>query len=427
VNSNGSNGHRRVVVTGLGVVSPVGNDVETAWQNLLAGKRVVKRIEHFDPSDFLTQIGAQVADLNFEDKYEHLIARKEARRMDPNMRYALAATAQAMEDAQLRVESDEQGDTIGNIIGTGIGGLQVIYDSHKVLLEKGPMRVTPFTATHMLANMASGLVGITFNLRGPSFSIVSACATGTHVIGECAEIIRRGDADVMVAGGTEAPFTPFGLAAFHRTTALTQRNDDPEHASRPFDRDRDGFVIGEGAATLILEELEYAKQRGATILAEVVGYGATTDAHHVTMPPEGGEGAARAIRIALRKAGLSPEEVDYINAHGTSTMLNDKEETAAIKSVFGEAAYDVAISSTKSMTGHLLGAAGTLEGMVAVKSIVEGKIHPTVNLENPDLENGCDLDYVPNEMREIPVRVAMSNSFGFGGHNATIIFKAYEE
>lgn len=427
--SNGSNGYhsRRVVVTGLGTVSPVGNDVETAWKNLLAGTRVVRPIRYFDTTNFLTQIGAQVTDFNFEEKYEHLVSKKEARRMDPNMLYALAATAEAMADADLSVESNEQGDSYGNIIGSGIGGLHTIFDSHKTLLEKGPMRVSPFTATHMLANMASGIVGITFNLRGPSFAIVSACATGTHVIGECAEIIRRGDADVMVAGGTEAPFTPFGLAAFHRTTALTQRNDDPGHASRPFDRDRDGFVIGEGAATLVLESLEHAKGRGATILAEVVGYGATTDAYHFISPPEGGEGAVRAMRIALRKAGIQPEEVDYINAHGTSTLLNDKEETAAIKTVFGEAAYDVPISSTKSMTGHLLGAAGTLEGVVAVKSIVEGKVHPTLNLENPDLENGCDLDYVPGEMREMPVRIAISNSFGFGGHNATVVFKRYEE
>jgi 3-oxoacyl-[acyl-carrier-protein] synthase II len=430
-NGNGSNGNgyynRRVVVTGLGAVSPVGNDVETTWRNLLAGTRVVRPIERFDTTNFLTKIGAQVTDFNFEDRYEHLVSKKEARRMDPNMLYALAATAQAMEDAELRVESNEQGDYYGNIIGSGIGGLDTIYESHKVLLEKGPMRVSPFTATHMLANMASGIVGITFNLRGPSYAIVSACATGTHVIGECAEILRRGDADVMVAGGTEMPFTPFGLSAFHRTTALTQRNDDPDHASRPFDRDRDGFVIGEGAATLILEELEHARQRGATILAEVVGYGATTDAYHFISPPEGGEGAVRAMRIALRKAGIQPHEVDYINAHGTSTLLNDKEETAAIKTVFGEAAYDIPISSTKSMTGHLLGAAGTLEGVIAVKTIVEDKIHPTLNLENPDLENGCDLDYVPGQMRETPVRIAISNSFGFGGHNATVVFKEYEE
>ncbi len=423
--SNNGYDSRRVVVTGLGVVSPVGNDVETMWQNLLTGARVVKPIVRFDATDFLTRIGAQVENFDIGE-YEHLVSKKDARRMDLNVLYSIAATAQAMEDAELRVESAEQGEHFGNIIGTGIGGLETIFDSHKTLLEKGPMRVSPFTATYMLPNMASGVVGITFNLRAISYSIVSACATGNHVIGEAAEVIKRGDAEVMIAGGTEAPFTPFGMAAFHRTTALTQRNDDPDHASRPFDRDRDGFVIGEGAATLILESLEHAQARGATILAEVVGYGATTDAYHVSSPPEGGEGAARAMRMALRKAGLTPEDVDYINAHGTSTPINDREETAAIKTVFGEHAYHVPISSTKSMTGHLLGAAGALEAVVSVKSIVEQKIHPTINLENPDLESGCDLDYVPGAPRDLDINVVMSNSFGFGGHNATILFKRFE-
>jgi 3-oxoacyl-[acyl-carrier-protein] synthase II len=293
--------------------------------------------------------------------------------------------------------------------------------------DKGPMRVTPFTATYMLPNMAAGVVALLFNLRAISFAIVSACATGTHVIGEAAEIIRRGDADVMLAGGTEAPFTPFALAAFHRTMALTQRNDDPERASRPFDRDRDGFVIGEGAAALVLESLEHARSRGATILAEIAGYGATTDAYHYTLPPEGGEGAARAMYMALRKAELAPEDIDYINAHGTSTPANDREETAAIKSVFGEHAYRVPVSSSKSMTGHLLGAAGLLEGVISVKSILEDCVHPTINLDNPDIENGCDLDYVAEGPRSVQVQTAMSNSFGFGGHNATIIFKEFEE
>lgn len=416
---------RRVVVTGLGTVNPLGNDVATTWENMLAGKKVVKRIERFDPSDFLTQIGAQVSGFDI-GAYEHLVSKKDARRMDINMQYAVAATAQAMEDAELRVESNEQGDRYGNIVGTGIGGLETIYDSHKTLLEKGPMRVSPFTATNMLPNMASGVVGITFNLRALSFAIVSACASGNHVIGESMEVIRRGDADVMIACGTEAPFTPFGMAAFHRTTAMTTRNDDPLHASRPFDRDRDGFVIGEGAAALVLESLEHAQARGATILAEVIGYGTATDAYHVSAPPEGGEGAARAMRLALKKAGLTPEEIDYINAHGTSTPLNDMAETSAIKMVFGEQAYRVPISSVKSMTGHLLGAAGALEGIASIKTILEGKIPPTINLDNPDLARGCDLDYVPHVMREQPVRTVMSNSFGFGGHNATIIFRAFE-
>jgi 3-oxoacyl-[acyl-carrier-protein] synthase II len=425
MNNNGYNG-RRVVVTGLGAVSPLGNDVETTWQNLLAGKRVVRQIDKFDPTGFLTRIGAQVDDFDIS-QYEHLVSKKDARRMDPCMLYAIAATAQAMEDAELRVESDEQGDYYGNIIGTGIGGLHTLHEAHTVLAEKGPMRVSPFTATHMLPNMPSGMVGIIFKLRGPSYALVSACATGTQVVGECAEVIRRGDAEVMLAGATEAPFTPVGMAAFHRTTAMTQRNDDPDHASRPFDRDRDGFVIGEGAATLVLESLEHAQRRSATILAEVVGYGTSTDAYHVSAPPEGGEGAVRAMRLALGKANLQPEEVDYINAHGTSTPINDKVETAAVKKVFGEHAYRVPISSSKSMTGHLLGAAGALEAVIITKSILENRIHPTINLENPDLEDGCDLDYVAEGMRELPVRVAMSNGFGFGGHNASIIFKKWEE
>ncbi|MGB0385808.1 MAG: beta-ketoacyl-ACP synthase II [Ardenticatenaceae bacterium] len=416
--------NRRVVITGLGTVNPLGNEVSTTWQNLLIGKRIVKRIEHFDPTHYLTQIGAQVTDFDIS-QYKQLVSKKDARRMDLSSRYALAATAQAMEDAQLRVESDEQADRYGNIIGTGIGGLNVMYEAQKKLMEKGPMRVSPFTSTHMLPNIASGIIGITFNLRAISYAIVSACATGTHVIGEGMEIIRRGDADVMIVGGTEAPFTPLGMAAFHRTTAMSTRNDDPAHASRPFDRDRDGFVIGEGAATLVLESLEHAQQRGATILAEVIGYGASTDAYHLSAPSEGGEGATRAMRMALRKAALAPQEIDYINTHGTSTPLNDKAESAAIKKVFADYAYKLPVSSTKSMTGHLLGAAGALEALISVKVIQEGKIPPTINLFNPDIENGCDLDYVPHIMRQQPVRTIMSNSFGFGGHNATIILRAY--
>lgn len=415
----------RIVVTGLGAVTPLGLDVESTWQGLLAGKRVVDRITKFDATDFLTQIGAEITDFDF-GPYEEWLSPKEARRSDPNMLYAVAATAQAMEHAAIRVQSNEEGDRYGNIFGTGIGGLQTIYDSHLTLIEKGPRRVSPFTATNMLPNMASGLVGIAFNLRAISYALVSACATGSHVIGECYEVLRRGDADLMIAGGTEAPFTPFGMAAFHRTTAMTQRNDDPGHASRPFDRDRDGFVISEGSAVLVMETLDHAQARGATILAEVIGYGATTDAHHVSTPPEGGEGAARAMKQALRKAGLDPTQIDYINAHGTSTPINDREETAAIKAAFGEVAYDIPVSSTKSMSGHLLGAAGTLEAVAVVKSLLEQRIHGTLNLENPDVENGCDLDYVADGPRDIPLTYVMSNSFGFGGHNASVIFKRWE-
>jgi 3-oxoacyl-[acyl-carrier-protein] synthase II len=424
--SNHNGTARRVVVTGMGTVNPLGNDVHTTWTSLLEGRRVVKPIERFDTTHFLTKIAAQVNGFDIE-LYDHLVSKKEARRMDLNIQYAIAATAEAMNDAELRVESNAQGDEYGNIIGTGIGGLETMFDSHKTLLEKGPMRVSPFTATQMLPNMASGIVGITFNLRGPSYAPVSACATGNHSIGEAMEIIKRGDAEVMIAGGTEAPLTPFGLAAFHRTTALTTRNDDPGHASRPFDKDREGFVISEGAGIIVLESLEHAQKRGATIYAELIGYGASTDAYHTSSPPEGGEGAARAVKIALRKAGIAPEEIDYINAHGTSTPMNDKAETAAIKSALGDHAYKIPISSTKSMSGHLLGAAGALEAIVCIKTITSGMIHPTLNLENPDLENGCDLDYVPGTARKQDVNIVMSNSFGFGGHNAALIFKKYEE
>lgn len=418
--------NRRVVITGLGTVNALGNDVNTTWKCLLEGKRVVKQIEYFDTTDFLTKIGAQLTDFDIS-QYDHLVSKKDARRMDRNSHYAIAATAQALADANLSIASNQQAEAYGNIIGTGIGGLGVIYEANKKLLEKGPRRVSPFTSNHMLPNMASGLVGIIFNLRGPSYTIVSACATGTHVIGESMEIIRRGDAEVMIAGGTEAPFNPLGIAAFHRTSALSTRNDDPAHASRPFDRDRDGFVIGEGAACLVLESLSHAQQRGAHILAEVVGYGASTDAYHTSAPPEDGEGAVRAMRMALRKAALKPAEIDYINAHGTSTRLNDKVETIAIKTLFGEKAYQIPISSSKSMIGHTLGAAGAIEAVISVKTILSGQIHPTINLEHPDLEDGCNLDYVPNVTRTQPVRTVMSNSFGFGGHNATIILKAFEE
>lgn len=417
---------RRVVITGLGTINPLGHDVETSWNNLLIGARVVKPVEYFDASGYLTQIGAQVVDFDI-NTYRHLVSKKDARRMDPSSLYALVASSEAMNQANLRVESNEQGDRYGNIIGTGIGGLNVIYNAQKKLMERGPMRVSPFTSTHMLPNTPSGVVGLAFNLRGISYALVSACATGTHVIGEGMEVIRRGDADVMLVGGAEAPFTPLGMAAFHRTSAMSTRNDDPDHASRPFDRDRDGFVISEGAATLILESLDHAKERGATILAEVAGYGASTDAYHLSAPPEGGEGAARSMRMALRKAGLAANEIDYINAHGTSTILNDMAETAAIKKVFGEYAYQIPVSSTKSMSGHMLGAAGAFEGVVGVKVIQEGKIPPTINLFHPDIERGCDLDYVPHVMRAQPVRTVMSSSFGFGGHNATIILKAFEE
>ena len=413
----------RVVVTGMGAITPLGVTVEKYWENLLAGNCAIKRITRFDPAAFAVQIAAQVDEFKVED-YAEYIDKKEARRIDPFIQYAIAATAQALKQANLKID-ESNADDIGSVIGSGIGGLNTMQESFRTLFEKGPMRVSPFTGPYMIPNMAPGHIAITFGARGVNFSVASACATGTHAVGEAFEIIRRGDARAMITGGSDANVTEFGVAAFHRTQAMTtSHNDSPQSASRPFDAKRDGFVFGEGCGILIFEELEFAKARGAKILAEVVGYGATDDAYHISAPVEGGAGAAKAMKRALTKAGLKLEEVDYINAHGTSTQLNDAAETAAIKTVFGEHARKLAISSTKSMIGHLLGAAGAVEAIAAVKSIETGWIHPTINYEYPDPV--CDLDYVPNKARQKDVRVAMSNSFGFGGHNAIIIFKKYE-
>ncbi len=409
----------RVVITGMGTINPLGLDVESTWQNLLAGKSGARRITHFDPSPFLTQIACEVKDFNPEDYMGH----REARRLDRYIQFAIASTAQALEQAHLTID-ESNADDVAVIIGSGIGGLITMDKSYHIFFEKGPMRVSPLTGPMMIPNMAAGQVAITFGAAGPNFCIVSACATGTNAIGEAFELIRRGDALAAIAGGSEAPFVPFGMAAFHRTGALSRRNDEPERASRPFDAQRDGFVLGEGAGVLILENLEYAQSRGARPLAEIVGYGATSDAYHISAPAEGGIGVAKAMRRALKKASLKPTDVDYINAHGTSTPLNDVNETKAIKAVFGDYAYQVPISSTKSMAGHLMGAAGALEAIVCVKTIQEGIIHPTINYEYPDPE--CDLDYVPNVARPAEVKVALSNSSGFGGHNATIVIKAYE-
>jgi 3-oxoacyl-[acyl-carrier-protein] synthase II len=409
----------RVVITGMGTISPLGLDVETTWRNLVAGKSGAGRITHFDPSPFLTQIACEVKGFNPEDYMD----RKETRRLDRYIQFAVACTAQALEQAQFTIDKSNA-DDIGVIIGSGIGGLLTMDQSYHDFFEKGPMRVSPLTGPMMIANMAAGQIAITFGAAGPNFCIVSACATGTNALGEAFEIIRRGDAVAVIAGGSEAPFVPFGMAAFHRTGALSRRNDEPERASRPFDAQRDGFVFGEGGGVMILESLEYALNRGAKPLAEVVGYGATADAYHISAPAEGGTGVAKAMERALKKAGLRPTDVDYINAHGTATILNDVNETQAIKAVFGDYAYQVPISSTKSMSGHLMGAAGALEAIVCVKTIQEGMIHPTINYEYPDPE--CDLDYVPNVARRADVKVALSNSSGFGGHNATIVIKAYE-
>ncbi len=417
------NHQRRVVVTGMGVISALGHSVQEMWENLLAGKSGARRITRFDPSPFAVQIACEVTDFDIA-RYSEYIDYKEARRMDLFLHYAVAATVEAVKDSKLTIDASN-GDDVGVLIGSGIGGLRLIQDSAKTLFDKGPMRVSPFTGPYMIPDMAAGQVAMIFGARGPNFSIASACATGSNAIGEAYEIVKRGDAEAMITGGTEASLTELGLAAFHRTQAMSTRNDDPEHASRPFDAKRDGFVFGEGSGILILESLERAKARGAKIHAEMVGYGATDDAFHISAPAEGGRGAAKAMERALKKAGLAPKAVDYINAHGTSTVLNDLAETQAIKTVFGEHAYKLAVSSTKSMLGHMLGAAGAVEAIAAIKTIETGKIHPTINYEFPD--PGCDLDYVPNKARAADVRVAMSNSFGFGGHNAILILKKYTE
>lgn len=424
------NGHhdgrddQRVVITGMGAISPLGFDVETLWQNLLAGKSAARKITQFDASSFVVQICSDIPDDAAPlDDYAHVIDKKEARRLDPFELYAVMATEQALKQAGLQITDDNR-DEIGVLIGTGLGGLIVIDNGYKALNDKGPMRVNPFTGALMIPNMAGGQVAITFGARGPNFCVVSACATGSNAIGEAYEIIRRGDALAMITGASETRMTPFALAAFHRTQAMSTRNDDPTHASRPFDAQRDGFVYGNGAGVLIFERLDFAKQRGAPILAEVLGYGATDDAYHISAPVPDGNGARRAIRKALDKAHIQPEQVDYINAHGTSTVLNDAAETAAIKAVFGEAAYAIPISSSKSMLGHLMGAAGAVEAIITVKTMLENEMHPTINYEYPDPD--CDLDYVPNTPRQKEVNIAMSNSFGFGGHNACLIFEKWK-
>ncbi len=409
---------RRVVVTGMGVIAPVGLDVPALWNNLVAGRSGTGPITGFDASEFHVKIGAEVKDFDPEQWLE----RNQARKLDRFCQFALAASQQAVDQSCLDVRAN--GEDVGVLISSGIGGLATLQEGAHILLEKGPMRVSPLTATKMIADMASGQVSIHYGAYGPNFCIVSACATGNNSIGEAFEIVRRGDAKVMITGASEAALNPLGLSAFHRTGALSTRNDDGEHASRPFEKNRDGFVFGEGAGVLIIEELEFAQARGANILCEVAGYGASADAYHVTAPDENGMGATRSMRRALAKAGLTPDDVDYINAHGTSTQLNDKVETLAIKRVFGERAYQIPISSTKSMTGHLIGAAGAVEAVAAIQTILTGTVHPTINYETPDPE--CDLDYVPNTARRAPVKVALSNSFGFGGHNATLVFRAYE-
>ncbi len=411
---------KRVVITGLGAMTPVGNDPSTMWENLIAGQSGVGNITLFDTTGFKTRIGAEVKDFKAD---EHGIDRKEARRMDRYAQFAIAATGQALADAKF-VINEQNRNRVGVIVGSGIGGINVLSEQFKILHEKGPSRISPFFIPMMIANMASGQIAIQFGARGTNFCVVSACSTGAHALGEAAEIIKRGEADVMIAGGSEAPLVPISIAGFNSMTALSTNNDAPQKASRPFDAKRDGFVMGEGAGILILEDLEHARQRGAQIYAELTGYGSTDDASHIVQPEETGEGASRAMSLALQRAGLSVKDINYINAHGTSTYLNEKAETAAIKQTFGDMAYEVSISSTKSMTGHLLGAAGAVEAIICIKAINAGIIPPTINYEFPDPV--CDLDITPNVAKKKAVRHAMSNSFGFGGHNVSLIVSKFE-
>jgi 3-oxoacyl-[acyl-carrier-protein] synthase II len=401
----------------MGVLAPNGIGLDAYWSALEAGRSGIGTISAFDAGEFSSRIAGEI--LNF-DPLEH-IDKKDAKRMDRYCQFAVAATKMALEDAQLAID-EANGDRTGVLIGSGVGGTLTWEEQHKTLLEKGPGRVSPFFIPMMIADMASGMVSIVFGAKGPNFAIVSACATSTHAIGEAARAIARGDADAMIAGGAEAAVSPMSLAGFCSARALSTRNDEPERASRPFDRDRDGFVVGEGCGILILESEDKARQRGARVLADLVGYGATADAYHITAPAPDGGGAIRSMRAALEDAGLGPDAIDYINAHGTSTPPNDKTETMAIKAVFQERAGRIPISSTKSMIGHLLGAAGAVELIAALLTMRHGIIAPTINYETPDPE--CDLDYVPNEAREAKVSCAMSNSFGFGGHNATLIVRS---
>lgn len=410
---------RRVVVTGLGVISPVGNDVTTFWNNLIEGRSGVGYIDRFDVADYPTRIAAQVKDFNAGD----FLSRKEARRMDRFVQYACAATRMALDDAGLVIDAGNA-ERIGVWVGSGIGGLETYETQHQNLLKKGAGSVSPFFIPMLIANMASGHISILFGPKGPNGCTVTACATGTSSIGDAFRIIQHGYADVMITGGAEASITPLGIAGFCAMKAMSTRNDNPDKASRPFDAERDGFVMGEGSGILILEEMERALERGAKIYAEVIGYGATSDAFHMVQPDPEGDGAARAFAMAMEDAGVEPVEVDYINAHGTSTDMNDAMETRAIKKALGPRAYEVAISSTKSMVGHMLGAAGAVELIVTILACKHDLIPPTINYTTPDTE--CDLDYVPNTARSREVRVAMSDSLGFGGHNAVLVVRKFQ-
>jgi len=411
---------KRVVITGMGSISPIGLTTEEYWKNCLAGKNGVSAITNFDAADFAVRIAAEITDFDPENYFE----RVEARKMDRYVQFTVAAAEMAIKDSGLDLESEDP-TRMGTLVGSGVGGIATLEAQHTRLLNRGPSRISPFFVPMMIIDMAPGMISMRFNLKGPNFGVVSACASGSHAIGETFHMMQMGYADVMVSGGGESAITPMTVGGFASMKALSTRNDEPSRASRPFDKDRDGFVLGEGAGMLVFETLEHAQKRGARIYAEIVGSGATADAYHMTAPAPGGEGAARAMSEALADAGLAPEDVSYISAHGTSTPHNDRLETAAIKTVFGELAYKVPINSTKSMIGHLLGAGGALELQAGILSIRDGKIHPTVNHEVPDPD--CDLDYVPGNARDLEVDTVLSNSFGFGGHNVSLIVKAFKE
>lgn len=405
----------RVVVTGVGAISPLGLDADSTWQSVVSGRSGVAPITRFDASHHETKFAAEVK--GFDP--EALLGRKDARRMDRFVQFAVVAAGMALRDAKLEI-NDSNRDRIGSIIGTGIGGVGTLISESETLREKGPRRISPFLIPMILPDTAPGQVAINFGVRGPNLAVTSACATGTNAVGEAFKMIQRGAADAMICGGAEACILSLVMAGFNAMTALSTRNGDPARASRPFDKNRDGFVAGEGSGILILESEAHARARGARVYAEALGYGLTNDAYHISAPAENGAGAARCMQLALGDAGLKPEQIDYLNAHGTSTQLNDKSETAAVKTVFGEAAYNLSLSSTKSMHGHLLGAAGAVEAVICMKALQHGIMPPTINYETPDPL--CDLDYVPNTARPKPLRTVMSNSFGFGGHNASIIF-----
>lgn len=411
---------RRVVITGMGAVTPIGNNVEAFWQGIKAGKCGVDKVTHFDASEFKTQIAGEVKDFDPTE----FIEKKEARKMDRYTQLAFVAASEAVANSGLDMEKEDPW-RVGVITGSGIGGINTLEEQHKALLDRGPGRVSPFFIPMMIGNMGAAQIAIKFGARGINENVLTACASSTNAIGDAYRHIQYGTNDVIIAGGAEAAVSPLSFAGFCSMKAMSTRNDDPKTASRPFDAERDGFVLSEGAGFVILEELEHAKKRGANIICELVGYGATDDAYHITSPIPGGEGGAKAMEFAIKDAGIEPKDITYINAHGTSTKYNDHFETQAIKSVFGGAAKDVMVSSTKSMTGHLLGAAGGVETIICSLAIKEGYIPPTINYQNPDPD--CDLDIVPNEGRECEVKYAMSNSLGFGGHNATIVLKKYED